>query len=186
MSSQLALKPNNFQSRAISPMLEMGAYEALWLRGGTFKTLADQFRDNVNAVPSDFVSPKEAAKCASDVLAIMRRDKIEDFGVRIHGAGEYPTKLREARHPVELLYFRGWWNLVEAAGVAIVGTREPSQEGLVRAARLAKLLVNDGFIVVSGLAKGIDTAALTSAIEATCVSLPLSPAAPFHTLHSRR
>jgi DNA processing protein len=144
----------------------MGAYEALWLRDATFKKIADQFRDNAGAIPSDFVSVDEAASCASKVLEIMRRDGINDFGVRVHGAGEYPEKLREARHPVELLYFQGWWNLVEAPAVAIVGTRDPSAEGLARTARLAKLLVKDGFTVVSGLAKGVDTAAHTTALEA--------------------
>ncbi len=143
----------------------MGAYEALWLRDATFKKIADQFRENAGAVPSDFVPMDEAARCAARVLDIMRADGVEDFGVRVHGAGEYPQKLREARHPIELLYFRGWWNLVEAPGVAIVGTREPSSDGLSRTARLAKLLVKDGFTVVSGLAKGVDAMAHRTALE---------------------
>jgi DNA processing protein len=165
MSSQLALRPRDFESRAVSPVIEMGAYEALWLRDATFKKIADQFRENAGAVPSDFVPMDEAARCAARVLDIMRADGVEDFGVRVHGAGEYPQKLREARHPIELLYFRGWWNLVEAPGVAIVGTREPSSDGLSRTARLAKLLVKDGFTVVSGLAKGVDAMAHRTALE---------------------
>ncbi len=57
MATQLALKSDDFRARAVSPMLEMGAYEALWLRNGTsFKTIADLFKKNVGAVPADFVS----------------------------------------------------------------------------------------------------------------------------------
>ena len=47
MAAQLALKTSDFEARAISPLLEMGAYEALWLRDkASFKTIADLFRDN--------------------------------------------------------------------------------------------------------------------------------------------
>lgn len=80
---------------------------------------------------------------------------IQLFGVRIHGAGEYPQRLRDADHPVQLLYFQGAWELVNTRCVAIVGTREPSEDGKLRAAKLARLLVADGFTIVSGLARGI-------------------------------
>lgn len=164
--AQLALKKTDFESRTISPMLEMGAYEALWLKGATFKKIADLFRDNAGALPSDFVGVDESIRSAAQVVEIMRGAGVNDFGVRVHGAGEYPRKLRAARHPVELLYFRGWWNLVETRSVAIVGTREPTSEGLARTARLAKLLVKDGFTIVSGLAKGVDAVAHTTALDA--------------------
>lgn len=35
---------------------------------------------------------------------------VDRFGLRIHQAGEYPEKLRDARDPVELLYFQGTWS----------------------------------------------------------------------------
>jgi DNA processing protein len=145
----------------------MGAYEALWAeKGATFKTIADLFRARPGAVPSDFVLPEVAAKFAEEALRIMDRSRgVTQFGVRVHGAGEYPEKLRDASHPVELLYFRGWWNLVEARSVAVVGTREPSRDGKLRAAKVVKSLVEDGFTIVSGLARGVDTVALSTAIE---------------------
>jgi DNA processing protein len=43
--------------------------------------------------------------------------------------------------------------------------REPSDEGLARARRLARAVVDDGFTVISGLAAGIDTEAHTAAIS---------------------
>jgi DNA processing protein len=49
--------------------------------------------------------------------------------------------------------------------VAIVGSRKASPEGLARARRLAKLLTEEGVIVVSGLAAGIDTVAHETSIE---------------------
>src|SRR2546426_2776177 len=50
--------------------------------------------------------------------------------------------------------------------VAIIGTRTASTEGLKIAARLSKELAQQGALIVSGLARGIDTAAHTAAIEA--------------------
>jgi len=51
----------DFESRAVMPARELGAYEALWAREGTsFKTLADTFRQHPGSIPSDFVSQREA------------------------------------------------------------------------------------------------------------------------------
>jgi DNA processing protein len=46
-----------------------------------------------------------------------------------------------------------------------VGTRKPTSAGIERTKRLVKNLVNDGYVIVSGLAKGVDTAAHQMAIE---------------------
>src|SRR5260370_1738012 len=157
--------PADFAERAISPRRELGAYEALWAREGTwFKSIAADFRAHEGAVPSDFVSKADIEKYARRALDATRDAGIRHFGVRIHGAGEYPQKLRDANHPVELLYFQGAWELVSTRCVAIVGTREPSEDGKLRAAKLARLLVADGFTIVSGLARGIDTVAHTTAV----------------------
>ena len=39
------------------------------------------------------------------------------------GLEDYPEQLRDAQHPVELLYFQGYWDLLAAQAVAVVGTR---------------------------------------------------------------
>ncbi len=56
--------------------------------------------------------------------------------------------------------------LRRACSVAIVGTRVVSAEGAARARRLARELAEQRIVVVSGLAKGVDTEALSAAIEA--------------------
>lgn len=161
--SVLALSPS--EPKSVSPLREMGAYEALWMtREASFKILAEKFLNRPGALPTEFVSNENALRYADLALNIAARKGVQQFGVRIHGAGEYPMKLRDARYPIELLYYRGWWNLVETRSVAVVGTRKPSTDGARRAARLASLLVADGFTVVSGLARGVDTVALTTAI----------------------
>ena len=159
--------PADFEARAVVPARELGAYEAIWAREGTsFKTIADVFRAQPGALPSDFAGGSETETYSRMALGAIRAAGIKRFGIRVHGAGEYPEKLRDAQHPVQLLYFQGNWDLTASRCVAIVGTRTPSEDGLGRTAKLSRLFAEDGFTVVSGLAQGVDTAAHTAAIEA--------------------
>ena len=160
----LASASNGPARISISPRLELGAYEALWLRqGATFKNLAEQFARDPAALPSDFVSRSEAEACAAETFALLKQRGIHRFGIRVHHAGDYPAKLRDAKYPVELLYYRGAWELTETKCIAVVGTRNPTPEGVDRAARIVRELVARDYTVVSGLAAGIDTVAHTTA-----------------------
>jgi len=161
----LALNNTGPALSPISPRREMGAYEALWLeKGATFKSLAARFSADPRALPSDFVPPQTADQCASEVMKRLKTAGVNQFGVRIHHAGDYPTKLRAAKHPIELLYYRGAWEVSETRCIAVVGSREASEDGIKRAMRLSRELVDRGFTVVSGLAKGIDVTAHQAAI----------------------
>ena len=157
---------SGFEARAVSPYREMGAYEVLWCDPqATFKSLSKRFAQHPGSVPSDFVPREDAIASATFVKQRFAASSISRFGVCVHGAGEYPDKLRDAAHPIELLYYQGWWDLVASRSVAVVGTREPSRDGLTRTRRLVRELVNEGFTVVSGLAAGIDREAHETAIE---------------------
>ena len=165
MSISLFDTDETFKS-SLSPLLEMGAYEALWLQtGATVKQIADKFRNDKTLLPSDLVETSEAKKCAMLVLEEFKKNNVKNFGVRINHAGDYPKKIRDARNPVELLYYQGLWELTEQKCIAIVGSRKASDEGLRRAARLAREFAKKGVVVVSGLAEGIDQAAHRAAIE---------------------
>lgn len=172
LQAPLPLDGSDAPARTVSPLLDLGAYEVLWSRkGATFKSLADLFREHPDALPSDLVPHEEALEMAHRVVALLEDRGVSRFGVRVHRAGEYPAKLRDARHPVELLYSLGVWNWVEKRSVAVVGTRKPSDRGLERARKLARKLVEDDFAVLSGLAEGIDTAAHRAALEAGGVTI---------------
>ena len=156
-----------FSEAPIRPRVEFAAYESLWLSSGVwFKNLAELFDQNPDAVPSELVPEKTVEETWKTLLELLGEDRIHQLGLRVHGAGEYPSKLRDADHPVEVLYYRGNWELADTPSVAVVGTREPSQEGVEIARRIARSLVSHGYTVTSGLAKGIDTAAHTAALEA--------------------
>lgn len=152
---------------ALSPFTEMGAYEALWSRSkASFKTIADMVRSQAGVLLSEMVSSSEAQEHADRVMAILDRRGVHDFGVHVRPDASYPEKLLHADHPVELLYYQGDWDLIYTPSVAVVGTRNPTPEGVLRARKISRLLVADGYCVASGLAKGIDTAAHTAAIAA--------------------
>ena len=165
--TQLDFSSLDFEARAVSPYLELGAYEALWSQQNvSFKTLANRFASCPGAIPSDFVDAAEALNFANFAHRRLHETGVEHYGIRVHGAGEYPRRLRDAKHPIELLYFQGWWELVNSPrSIAIVGTRKPSEKGERRTRKLVRSLLGDEFTIVSGLAAGIDAIAHRTTIE---------------------
>ena len=101
----------------------MDAYEALCSEWRTmFKALSERFAPYRSSVPSDSISPTEAHECAI-VFVKQGFDEadVEGFGVRVHGAGESPEKLRDAAYAVALFYYLGWWDLAYSHSIAVAG-----------------------------------------------------------------
>lgn len=78
----------------------------------------------------------------------------------------YPSALKETPDPPILLYMKGTLQDRDVISIGVVGTRIPSQYGKRIAELLSKELIKNGFTIVSGLARGIDTIA-----HKTCVNL---------------
>ena len=79
---------------------------------------------------------------------------------------QYPSNLRLIPNLPPYLFYRGELQGDDARSVAVVGTRNATQDGIQRAARMSKLLAEKCITVVSGLARGIDTAAHRAALAA--------------------
>ena len=79
---------------------------------------------------------------------------------------QYPANLELVFNLPPFLFVRGSLRASDARSVAVVGTRQASAEGLSRAQRMATMLTTAGVTVVSGLARGIDTAAHTVTLDA--------------------
>jgi DNA processing protein len=94
--------------------------------------------------------------------------RLQEAGIWLVTADDeaYPTNLRGLRDAPPLLYVRGSLAPADATGVAIVGTRSPSQHGASVAADIARSLAGRGITVVSGLALGVDGAAHRGALAA--------------------
>jgi DNA processing protein len=78
----------------------------------------------------------------------------------------YPLRLREIYDPPALLWVRGDASLLAKPSLAVVGTRHPTPYGLGMAGKLSRELAMRGLIILSGMARGVDTAAHKGAIEA--------------------
>jgi len=77
----------------------------------------------------------------------------------------YPEPFRVVTEPPYLLFASGRLEYLRAPAVAIVGTRTPTPCGRDAATRFAAGLARSGYAVVSGMARGIDSAAHTGALE---------------------
>lgn len=80
--------------------------------------------------------------------------------------GRYPELLKTIYDPPPLLFIRGAFAEEDSRSIAVVGTRCPSRYGLLMAERFAFGLSRTGLTVVSGLARGIDTAAHRASLAA--------------------
>lgn len=95
------------------------------------------------------------------------RKKCRDKGIKVIASGrmDYPENLRHIQDPPIILYCLGELLPEDKAAVAVVGTREPTEYGKLLASRIAAGLAEAGVTVVSGMARGIDSAAQQAAIE---------------------
>lgn len=87
------------------------------------------------------------------------------------GMPGYPSRVALTEDAPTFLFVRQDANVLEMPSIAIVGTREASEEGRARARKLAQLLVKRGIAIASGLAKGIDVAAHQGAIDVGGVTI---------------
>ncbi len=78
----------------------------------------------------------------------------------------YPPLLREIFDPPVLLFVRGRVELLQSTAFGVVGTRRPTPYGMAAAERLSGDLARAGLTVVSGMARGIDTASQKAALAA--------------------
>ena len=101
-------------------------------------------------------------------LAAKHLEEAAETGVRLllFQDKEYPKLLRYIANPPSLLYVAGDLRLLSGECMAVVGTRHASAEAMIRTRRLASQAAAGGKVVVSGMARGVDTAAHRGALDA--------------------
>jgi DNA processing protein len=83
-----------------------------------------------------------------------------------YGCAEYPERLKEIYDPPPVLWVRGSVSLLGRPAIAVVGTRHPSPYGSGIAEMLSRDLAARRLLIVSGMARGIDTCAHKGALAA--------------------
>jgi len=109
---------------------------------------------------SGAVAQSIASGCSFEDAAT-QQEKVRECGVVIAPIADprYPPLLREIYDPPILLFARGRLELLQSIMLAIVGTRRPTPYGVAAAERLSADLAHAGLTIVSGMARGIDSAA---------------------------
>jgi DNA processing protein len=104
----------------------------------------------------------------SRALAVEEISRIEEQGAGFltHDCLDYPGRLREIYDPPAVLWFRGDTTLLATPGIAVVGTRNPSPYGSGMAQMLSRELAARGLVILSGMARGVDTEAHKGALDA--------------------
>jgi DNA processing protein len=105
-------------------------------------------------------------KARAAALAEVARIEEQGAGFATHDCSEYPERLREIYDPPAVLWYRGDIGLLQLPGIAVVGTRHPTPYGAGMAQMLSRELAARGMVILSGMARGIDTKAHEGALEA--------------------
>ncbi|HEY0627652.1 MAG TPA: DNA-processing protein DprA [Allosphingosinicella sp.] len=114
-----------------------------------------------------------APKLAPRALVEREMERVEALGARylFLGQGMYPPLLAELESAPPALIVKGHLTLLDKPAVAMVGARNASAAACRFARMLAQKLGEEGAVVVSGLARGIDTAAHDGSLESGTVAV---------------
>jgi len=104
-------------------------------------------------------------ECLNAAENIIRQCKKENAEIICFDDANYPKLLKEISTAPLVLYCKGDKNVLSQKCVAIVGTREPNDNGVKDTKMLSAGLAKTGLVIVSGLARGVDTFAHDSAVE---------------------
>jgi len=137
-----------------------------------FRTATAVFRASRTELEGAGASGAVAQSIASGCTfedAAAQQEKMLQAGAELVAISDprFPAPLREIFDPPVLLFARGRVELLQTLALGVVGTRRPTPYGLAVAERMAGDLAHAGLTIVSGMARGIDTAAHKGALGQT-------------------
>ncbi len=175
--TQAAATMNPAQERALTPWLQLAGLDwvgetvkcGLIKRFGTPEGVLAATSDDLAEVPGwtatrlrRFLEARERPFAAVDFAPLRA---VEGLSVLTFADPLYPARLRETADAPIVLYAVGNPEVASRPAIAVVGSRRASQQGYDVARQFGRGLSDLGFVVVSGLALGIDTFAHKGALE---------------------
>lgn len=153
----LALTPGLGARMAGKLLRAMGSPEAIFNA-----SLTELESHRLPAAVAQMIRTRQPMSAAAKELA-----QAQAAGIRLltWDEPEYPQRLREIYDPPPLLYVRGNIELLNRHLISIVGSRRPTPYGNQMAEKLARDLADRGLVIVSGLARGIDSCAHKGALS---------------------
>jgi DNA processing protein len=154
----LALTPGLGPKRILDAMKELATPSRVFEQ-----TLTELEGLRFPAVAAQFIMDGKARAAAEAEWA---RVTAQNATIVSHGCEAYPERLREIYDPPPVLWVRGDVQLLRRPAIAVVGTRHPSPYGTAVAEMLARDLAARRLLIVSGMARGIDSYAHKGALAA--------------------
>ena len=108
------------------------------------------------------------------ITCVLNSDKLKNYKLGLEKIGikyitiedsKYSKKLKEIYDPPQLLYYKGNIDLLNADSIAIVGSRSCTTYGIEQTKIFSRELTRAGFVIVSGLAEGVDSIAQKECIK---------------------
>jgi len=129
------------------------------------------FRASLTELEATGIQAVSAQSLATGKSAELAREEIAqaaaaDITLLSMDDPSYPPRLKEIYDPPLILRVRGNPEVLTKPGIAMVGTRHPTPYGSGMAERLACDLAAQGLVIISGMARGVDTASHRGAISA--------------------
>jgi DNA processing protein len=154
----LTLTPGLGPTRSRKLVEHFGSPEAVFRA-----SLTELEATGIQAVSAQAIATGKSAELAREEIA-----RAASAGVTVVSMDDplYPPRLKEIYDPPLILYVRGAPDILANPGIAMVGTRHPTAYGSGMAERLACDLAAQGLVIISGLARGVDTASHRGAISA--------------------
>jgi len=153
---------------ALTPGLGPTRIKKLIEQYGTADRVFQASLTELEATGMRAVSAQALATGKSLELAQQECAKAVEAGAKIISLSdpEYPSRLKEIYDPPVILFVKGSVDVLAQPGIAMVGTRHPTPYGSGMAERLSTDLAARGLVIISGLARGIDTASHRGAVAA--------------------
>jgi DNA processing protein len=154
----LTLTPSLGPTRSRKLVEHFGSPEAVF-----HASLTELEGAGLQAVSAQAIATGKSAELAREELASAKEAGITVLSIEDL---QYPPRLKEIYDPPLILYVRGDPEALTRPGIAMVGTRHPTPYGSGMAERLACDLAAQGLVIISGMARGVDTASHRGAISA--------------------
>jgi DNA processing protein len=152
----LALTPRMGPTRCARAVQRLGGAERVWTA-----SLTELEGVGLPADAAQFVFDGRARAAAVEEASRTAEQRAEFLTPEDEA---YPARLLEIYDPPPVLWVRGNTSLLNLAGIAVVGTRQPTPYGAGMAEMLSRDLAQRGLVILSGMARGVDTCAHKGAL----------------------
>jgi len=154
----LSLTPGLGPTRARKIVEHFGSTEAVFRA-----SLTELEGACIQAISAQSLATGKSAELAREEIARATAASVTVISME---DSSYPPRLKEIYDPPLILYVLGDEEVLTRPGIAMVGTRHPTPYGSGMAERLACDLAAQGLVIISGMARGVDTASHRGAIAA--------------------